>query len=300
MKTGTVAIIGRPNVGKSTLLNAIIGEKISIVSKRPSTTRFKIIGNRTTDNYQILFIDTPGFDEPRTRLDETLVSNIYSAIKETDIILFLIESKGWINKDEEILQSIKKIRNKPVLLGINKIDLMPDYKQILPLIDISNKKFKFSEIMPFSALIKTNVSEIEKAIIKYLPEGEMLLPAEDTTSLSREYEIVEIIREKVFEATYQEVPHSVAVELEDIQKGNKNPDMLVVKANIIVERPNQKKIIIGENGEKIKNIGIKAREELEFFTGQKVYLQLKVQVIEDWRNRPDVYRRFGYTGANIY
>jgi GTP-binding protein Era len=294
MKSGIVSIIGRANVGKSTLLNALIGEKISIVSKRPSTTRFKIIGTKTTDDYQILFFDTPGFDEPKTQLDKTLISNIFSAIQEADIIFFIIESKGWTNKDEQIFQNIKRLKNKPIILGINKIDLLVNYKNILPIINESTTKFEFSDIIPFSALKKNNIVEIEKSIIKYLTEGEIILPKDEITSLPQEYEIGEIIREKVFEVTYQEVPHSVAVELQDIQKGKKNSDMLVITANIIVEKPNQRKIVIGENGEKIKSIGIKAREELELFTGKKIYLQLNIKVIEDWRNRPDVYRRFGY------
>ncbi|MCM8767174.1 MAG: GTPase Era [Candidatus Omnitrophica bacterium] len=294
MKTGYVTILGRPNVGKSTLLNTILKQKISIVSPKPATTRIKVIGIYNDDRGQIIFIDTPGFEEGKNEMGKFMLKSIYSSLEETDIILFLIEATGWIKEDEKIIEVLKKINKEKVILGINKIDILKYKEELLPLIDESIKKFNFIEVVPFSALKNKNIDSLIKAIFIHLPESDRFYPVDMTTNLPFEYQISEIIREKILQKTYQEVPHSAAVEIEEIKEGEKNKDILVIKANIIVDRENLKSIIIGKDGKMIKTIGKLAREEIELIVGKKVYLELKVKVIEDWRNKIDVFRKFGY------
>lgn len=293
MKSGTVSIIGKPNTGKSTLINALCGTKVSIVSKHPATTRFKILGIKTTQDYQIVFIDTPGYEKPRHYLGEIMKDNVLSAIDEADVLLGVIDASDFDSEDEEILSKLNS-SDKNVIAVINKIDKIKQKEKILPLIEILNARFNLKEIVPCSALTGENLKDVEKTIVDYLPEGDALFPPEFTDSLPEIYKISEIVREKVFEQVYEEIPHSVAVEVEEIKPGDKNPNMMVIFANIIVERDNQKKIIIGKNGEKLKNIGIKARKEIETLLGKKVYLVLRVKTIEKWRDRPDISSRFGY------
>jgi len=294
MKCGYVTILGKPNVGKSTLLNTILNQKVSIVSPKPATTRIKVIGIYNDERGQIIFIDTPGFEEGRNELGKFMLKSIYSSLEETDLILFLIEATGWKKDDEKILDVLKKIDKKNVILGINKIDTLKFKEELLPLIDESSKKFDFLEIVPFSALKNKNLDSLIKAIFSHLPESEKLYPVDMITNIPLEYKLAEIIREKILQKTFQEVPHSVAVEIEEIKEGEKNKDMIVVKANIIVDRENLKSIIIGKDGKMLKTIGKLAREEMEVIFGKKVYLELWVKVIEDWRNKSDVFRKFGY------
>ena len=293
MKSGTVAVIGKPNVGKSTLVNALVGHKVSIVSRHPATTRFRILGVKTTDVHQIVFIDTPGYERPRHKLGELMKDNVIAAIEEADLILAVIDVTRYDEEDREILERIKK-SEKNVIVVINKIDRASPREKILTLIEHLNREFDFHEIIPCSALNVENVDDVEKTIVKHLPEGEKLFPPEFTDSLPQTYKISEIIREKIFEQVYQEIPHSIAVEFEEMKPGDKNPDMLVIMANIIVEKDNQKRIIIGKNGEKLKIVGSSARKEIELLLGKKVYLQLRVKTVEKWRDRPDISGRFGY------
>jgi len=304
MKSGFVSIIGRPNVGKSTLLNNLLNKKVSIVSSKPATTRLKILGILTEERGQIIFVDTPGFEKPKNELGKFMLKTIFSSIDETDLILFLIEAKGWQEEDEEILNTLKKYNKKTILI-INKVDLISEKTLLLPLIDESQKKFSFLEIIPVSALKDKNFTNLIDAIFSYLPdnlnynnksfnEAELFFPKEASTNLSQEYIFAEIIREKVLQKTYDEIPHTVAVEVEEIKPGGKNKEMVVIKANIILERENIKSILIGKDGNKIKEIGKEARQEIEILVGRKVYLDLWVKVIEDWRNRPDIFRKFGY------
>lgn len=293
MKSGTVAIIGKPNVGKSTIINVLTNNKASIVSRHPSTTRFRVQGIKTTQNYQIVFIDTPGYEQPKYLLGEIMKKSVLTAIEDADVLLGVVDGTHYDSEDEEILTKLAESK-KPVIVVINKIDRMKCREEILPLIEKLNTKFGFKDIVPCSALTRENLNDVEQTIVQYIPQGEILFPPEFTDSLPQIYKISEIIREKVFEEVYQEIPHSVAVEVEEMKPGNKNRDMLVIFANIIVEKENQKKIIIGKNGEKLKTIGSKARQEIEIIIGKKVYLQLRVKVVEKWRDRPDVPSRFGY------
>jgi len=295
MKSGTVAIIGKPNVGKSTILNAITGSKISIVSKHPATTRFRIIGVKTTDSYQIVFVDTPGIEKTRNRLGEIMQNNITAAIENADIIVIVLDATHIDSEDERIIQQINtKIRNKKIIVALNKIDRVKPRTEVLSIIDRLTSHYNLKEIVPCSALTGENISEIERVIAENLSEGELIFPKDYTDTFPQAYKISEIIREKVFEHVYQEIPHSIAVEVEEIKPGDKNPDMVVITATIVVEKDNQKKIVIGKNGEKLKIIGSKARREIEIMLGKKVYLQIRVKTIEKWRDRPDIFGRFGY------
>lgn len=293
MKSGFVTIVGKPNVGKSTLINNILNNKISIVSSKPATTRIKVLGIYNSEEGQIIFIDTPGMEEGRNQLGKFMQKMILNSLEETDLILFLIDARGWREEDEKTLEILKKT-GKKIILVINKVDLLKEKEILLPLIEESMERHNFVEVIPISALKKKNIDRLIKSIFTYLPEGEQLYPSDMITNLPLEYKISEIIREKILNKTYQEVPQEVSVEVEEIREGQKKKDIIFISANIIVERDNLKGIIIGKNGEKIKKIGQLAREEIEILLGKKVFLQLKVKVIKDWRNRPDVFRRFGY------
>ena len=293
MKSGFVTIVGKPNVGKSTLINNILNNKISIVSSKPATTRIKVLGIYNSEEGQIIFIDTPGMEEGRNQLGKFMQKMILNSLEETDLILFLIDARGWREEDEKTLEILKKT-GKKIILVINKVDLLKEKERLLPLIEESMERHNFVEVVPISALKKKNIDHLIKSIFTYLPEGEQLYPSDMITNLPLEYKISEIIREKILNKTYQEVPQEVSVEVEEIREGQKKKDIIFISANIIVERDNLKGIIIGKNGEKIKKIGQLAREEIEILLGKKVFLQLKVKVIKDWRNRPDVFRRFGY------
>jgi len=293
MKSGFVTIVGKPNVGKSTLINNILNNKISIVSSKPATTRIKVLGIYSSDQGQIIFIDTPGMEEGRNQLGKFMQKMILNSLEETDLILFLIDARGWKEEDEKILEILKKT-GKKIILVINKVDLLKEKETLLPLIEESMERHKFVEVVPVSALKKKNIDRLIKSTFTHLPEGTQLYPLDMITNLPLEYKISEIIREKILDKTYQEVPQEVAVEVEEVREGQKNKDIIFISANIIVERDNLKGIIIGKNGEKIKKIGQLAREEIEIFLEKKVFLQLKVKVIKDWRNRQDVFRRFGY------
>ena len=294
MKSGLVAVVGKPNVGKSTFLNKVIGKKVSIVSRRPATTRIKVLGIITrAEKGQIIFIDTPGFEKAKNTFGKLMLRAILSSVKEVDVVLFLIDAKGWKEEDEEILKVLRN-SNKKIILGINKVDRVSDKKLILPLIEKSSRKYNFAEIVPFSALEDQNLNSIEKIVFAHLPEGELFFPPDTSTNLSQKYLVAEIIREKIFEKTYQEVPQGVAVEVDEITPGSINKEALIIKATIIIDRKSLKPIIIGKDGRKLKAIGKFAREELQDFFGKKIYLELWVKVIKDWKERPDVFRRFGY------
>jgi len=293
MKSGLVSIVGRPNVGKSSLLNRLVGRKVSIVSPRPATTRLKILGILNTQAGQAVFVDTPGYETPRHELGRVMASTVRGAVVEADVVLMVIESFGWRPEDDTVLEIVASSRKQTVLC-LSKVDLLKDKRTLLPLIDRVSKRHSFKEVIPFSSVTGENVEDVETAIFACLPDGQPLFPPESTGNLPLEYFIAEVIREKVFATTYQEVPQETAVEVEEIGPGTSRPEILVIRARIIVGREHLKGMLIGASGAKIKTIGRRAREEIEAFTGRKVYLDLKVDVIPDWRNRPDVFRRFGY------
>ncbi|MEO2066275.1 MAG: GTPase Era [Desulfurobacteriaceae bacterium] len=297
-KSGYVAILGRPNVGKSTLLNSLLGTKVAIVTDKPQTTRHRIIGVKHMEDAQIVFLDTPGIHKEKFELNKYMNEIAFSVIPDADVILFLIDAReGLTEADKKILERIgqEKRKDTKVIVVINKIDGVKK-EELLPLIDQISKEFPFvDEIVPISATRGTNLDRLLDLIVKYLPEGPKYYEEHMVTDQPLEQFIAEIIREKIMLLTREEVPHATTVQVVNIQPGDKNPDMLVIDADIIVEKDSQKAIIIGKGGQRLKKIGQLAREELEQLLGKRIYLRLWVKVKEDWRSRPEQLRGLGYS-----
>lgn len=291
-KSGFISIIGRPNVGKSTLLNRIIGQKIAIMSDKPQTTRNKIQGVYTTHDAQMIFIDTPGIHKPKHKLGDFMMKVALNSLKEVDIILFMVNADESYGRGEQfIIETLKEV-STPVFLVINKIDLIhPD--ELLEMIDDYRSKYPFKEIVPISALQGNNVERLLELIKQYLEEGPQYYPADFITDHPERFIISELIREKALHLTREEVPHSIAVLIERIKK-REDKDMIDIYATIVVERDSQKGIIIGKQGSMLKEIGIRAREDIQNLLGSKVYLELWVKVEKDWRNKAYQLRNFGF------
>lgn len=294
-KSGFVALIGRPNVGKSTLLNFLVGQKVAIMSPQPQTTRNKISGIYTDDQEQIVFIDTPGIHKPKNKLDDFMDKSSYSALDEVDVVLFMVEPEPAGKGDQYIAELLKKIK-KPVFLVINKIDKVhPD--KLLSIIDSYKNLGDFAEIVPISASQGNNVSELIKTIAKYLPEGPQFYDADQLTDRPEYFIVAELIREQVLKLTHEEVPHATAVVVDRMRdhEGGK----LQIEATIYVERPGQKGIIIGKKGQMLKQIGIAARQEIETLLGEKVNLRLWVKVQKNWRSDPAFLKSIGYNAKEL-
>lgn len=290
-RSGFVTIIGRPNVGKSTLTNQIIGEKVSIISDKIQTTRHTIHGVYTDDEAQIIFIDTPGIHKPKHRLGDYMVEVSVQSIHDVDIILFMINAKeGYGKGDEFILEKLNKI-DKPIFLIINKVDLIhPD--NLFPLIDQYKDKCDFEEIIPVSALNGNNVSKLVELIKEKLPFGPKYYSDDQLTNRSERFMISELIREKVLHHTQEEVPHSINVIVESLEERNENT--VYIQAVIITERSSQKGIIIGKQGRMLKTIGKEARIDIEQMLDKKVFLDLWVKVQKDWRNKQSLLSEYGF------
>ncbi|MFG6148484.1 GTPase Era [Halobacillus sp. B23F22_1] len=291
-KSGFVAIIGRPNVGKSTFMNRVIGEKIAIMSDKPQTTRNKIQGVLTEKDAQMIFIDTPGIHKPKHKLGDFMVNVAENTLNEVDAIMFMINAEeGYGRGDQFIIDRLQKI-NQPVFLIVNKIDRVhPD--QLLPLIDEYREKLDFEEIIPISALEGNNVDHLLGVIKSHLPEGPQFYPEDHITDHPERFIVSELIREKVLHLTREEIPHSIAVVIETI-KPRDDSNAVFIQAAIIVERKSQKGIIIGKQGSMLKEVGQRARKDIEALLGSKVFLELWVKVQKDWRNRQIQLSDFGY------
>lgn len=294
MKSGFVAIIGRPNVGKSTFLNAIIGKKIAIMSNKPQTTRNTISGVYTTEDTQIVFIDTPGIHKPHNELGERMTKSAYQSTRGVDAILWMISAKEHFTVGEEMILNNIKNTNTPIFLCINKIDLVKNRNEIDKIILEYKDKFNFKGIYPISALENQNINYVLKDIEELLPEGPQYYPADMITDHPERFLIAEIIREKVLLNTEEEVPHSVAVVIDMLKKNEDNPNVIDCYASIYVERKSQKGIIIGAGGAMLKKIGAQARKDIINILGSKVYLEIWVKVKEDWRNRENALKALGY------
>jgi GTP-binding protein Era len=291
-KSGFIALIGRPNVGKSTLLNALVGEKIAIVSAKPQTTRSRITGIKTIDAAQLIFVDTPGLARPRSVLNRHMMQAVREAYQHVDLILLVTDVGGpeQIANDEFILQQLQDVKTS-LFLVINKIDLI-DHRHILPVIEAYQQRFPFAEYVPISALNGVNLDELMRTIVKYLPEGPRYFPTDQVTDQAEKFLIAELIREQIFTQTEQEVPYQAAVlveHLEDTESG-----VLRVEATIFVERDSQKGIIIGKRGNRLKQIGRAARREIERLLNAHVYLALWVKVRKDWSENEQLIRDMGY------
>lgn len=291
-KSGFAALIGRPNVGKSTLLNHVLGEKIAIMSDKPQTTRNRIQGVYSEERGQIVFIDTPGIHKPKHKLGDFMTNLAKSALGEVDVVLFLVDAKeGKGPGDEFIIERLKNI-DTPVFLIINKIDeVHPD--ELLPFIDSYRRLLDFTEIIPISALTGQNVSVLLEQLYNRLEEGPQFYPEDHITDHPERFLIGEMIREKILHLTEEEIPHSIAVEIESI-KAREDSDIIDVGAVVVVERKSQKGIIIGKQGKMLKEIGKRAREDMENLLGSRIFLELWVKIDKDWRNKPKSLREFGY------
>ena len=290
-KSGFVSIIGRPIVGKSTFLNHIIGQKIAIMSDKPQTTRNKIQGVYTENDAQVVFIDTPGIHKPKHKLGDFMVKMAQTTIKEVDIVLFMVNAEEGFGRGEEFIIEKLQETKQPVFLVINKIDQVHP-EELLGLIDRYRTLYNFAEIVPISALQGNNVDALIGAIKKYLPEGPQYYPENQVTDHPERFIIAELIREKVLHLTREEVPHSVAVVIDAIQK--REGGAIYVNATIIVERPSQKGIVIGKQGKMLKEIGKRARFDVESLLGSRVFLELWVKVQKDWRNKMSHLRDLGF------
>lgn len=290
-KSGFVAIVGRPNVGKSTLLNRIVGQKIAIMSDKAQTTRNKIQGVYTTPEAQLIFIDTPGIHKPKHRLGDFMVESAYSALREVDAVLFMISADQKRGRgDDFIIERLKNVQS-PVYLIINKIDKVhPD--ELLGIIEDYSAQIPFAQVVPISATEGNNVDRLMEVLIAEMPEGPQYFPDDQVTDHPEYFIVSELIREKVLFLTRDEVPHSVAVVV-DSMKRNEN-DKIQIQATIIVERDSQKGIIIGKGGKMLKEIGTKARKDIENLLGDKVFLELWVKVQKDWRDKRVYLQDFGY------
>jgi GTP-binding protein Era len=290
-KSGFVSIIGRPNVGKSTLLNQVVGQKVAIMSDKPQTTRNKIHGVYTTDTSQIVFLDTPGIHKPQSKLGDYMMKVAESTFREVDAILFLVDVVDGIGGgDRYIIDQLKNVKT-PVILVLNKIDQVHP-ETLLPVIEKYSKLYDFAEIIPISARNGNNVTTLLEQTTKYLSEGPQYYPADQITDHPEQFVCAELIREKILHLTREEIPHSIAVAIEDMKV---EPNGVVhISAIIFVERDSQKGIIIGKKGELLKEIGKRARHDIESLLGSKTFLELWVKVQKDWRNQERVLRELGF------
>jgi GTP-binding protein Era len=290
-KSGFIAVIGRPNVGKSTLVNSLIGQKIAIMSDKPQTTRNKILCVLNIPDAQLLFIDTPGIHKPRHKLGEYMVKTAETTLKEVDVVLFVVDATEDLGAGElYILERLAAI-STPVVLVINKIDKI-SRTQVLPVIQRYADKRSFTAVVPISAMAHTNLDELVQEIKKHLPAGPKYYPDDMITDQPERLLIAELIREKVLRLTREEIPHALAVDIEEITT-RANGD-LYIRAVIYVERESQKRIVIGAGGQVLKEAGQAARRDIENLLGSKGYLDLWVKVKKDWRNRDNVLKSFGY------
>jgi GTPase len=292
-RSGFVAIVGRPNVGKSTLLNRLLGQKIAIVSPKPQTTRNRITGIRSRPDSQIVYVDTPGLHPSRGKLGEFMAAIAAQALEEVDAVVFVTEATaGGVALDESALAALAEVE-APVLLALNKVDLVADKRRILPLLEAYAARYPFRELIPISASRGEGVDRVERAILALLPAGPAFYPPDQLTDQPETFFVAETIREQLFLLTHQEVPYAAAVRVEELVE-REGGSRLYIRAVIFVEQPSQKAIVIGEGGAMLKRIGQAARRELEAFFGVPVYLDLWVQVRRHWRRNEAALREFGY------
>ena len=294
MKSGFIGLVGRPNVGKSTLLNSIIGRKVAITSSKPQTTRNNIQGIYTDGDYQMVFVDTPGIHKPKHKLGKVLNKQAFYSINDVDIILFLVDIMEKLGPGDKFIIEMFKEIEKPVILILNKIDKLPK-EEILLKIDEYKDLYNFDEIVPVSALKRENVNHLIEVLKKYLPDTIKYFDDNTITNVDTTFMISEYIREKVLELTNEEVPHSTTCIVENIEEDD---NTVIINASIIVDRDNLKKIIIGKNGNMIKEIGTRARKDIEKLLNKKIYLDLFVKVIPKWRDKDRILNEIGFKDFN--
>ncbi|POP53220.1 GTPase Era [Zhongshania marina] len=290
-RCGFVAIVGRPNVGKSTLLNHILGQKISITSRKPQTTRHQVLGIKTEGNNQFIYVDTPGLHvKEENALNRYMNRAASSAMKDVDLVLFVVDRDRWTDDDELVLRNLKNARC-PIVLVINKVDRLDDKGQILPLIEALQTRHNFDDVVPVSALRGHNREELEGVIARFLPENIHMYPEDQITDRSERFLAAELVREKIMRQLGEEIPYSMTVEIEEFKA---SPRLLEISALILVERDGQKKIIIGEGGSRLRQIGTEARKDMEIAFDNKVMLRLWVKVKSGWADDERALRSLGY------
>ena len=294
MRSGFVALAGRPNAGKSTLINSLIGEKVAIVSSKPQTTRSEIRGIYTDENCQIIFTDTPGIHKPKFRLESRMNKEAADVIQGVDVIYLVVDASVPYAKGDEFVLNMVKNTGLPVFLILNKMDKMKPEK-IVKVIQQWQERYEFAEYFPLSAKFGRSFEDLVKTTRKYLPEGDLLYPAEMTSDGAENFRIAELIREKILTQTEDEVPHAAAVLIENKEF---KKDKVYIQAMILVERDSQKGIMIGKQGQMLKKIGSLAREDIEKLLGKKVFLELFVRVENEWRSRDARITEYGYGGAS--
>ncbi|HBX75633.1 MAG: GTPase Era [Acidaminococcaceae bacterium] len=291
-RTGFAALVGRPNVGKSTLMNGMVGEKISIMSDRPQTTRNRIMGILSTDRAQIMFLDTPGIHKPMHKLGEYMNQAAIGALNQVDVVLFVVDASEKKGAGEKfIIEHLKKV-NTPVLLVINKIDKLDDKSKLLGIMQSYKDDLQFAAVIPISALQQDGFADLEEEIVRHLPEGPSIFPEDELTDQPMRVIAGEMIREKVLRNTHDEVPHAIAVEVDEYKE--RVNGSVFIRATIFVERESQKGIVIGAKGSLLKKIGQEARHDIETLTGCSVFLDLWVKVQADWRNKSKLLKELGY------
>lgn len=291
-KCGFISILGRPNVGKSTLFNRILGDKLAIVSEKPQTTRNRILGIKNVEGGQLIFLDTPGIHKGRSRLNERMRSTAITSGQDADVLLILIDAhEPDMEKDRDVIDTLKESPGTSFLV-INKIDLVKK-ETLLPLMDQYRTLHPFQEIVPVSAATGDGTERLLEVVLTYLPESPPYYPEDMLTDQSERFLVSEMIREKVIECCYQEIPFSTAVTVESF-KEQEEKNLIVIHATIQVERDSQKRIVIGKGGQKLKQIGQRAREEIEVFFGKRVFLELWVDVVRNWTQDPQALSRLGY------
>jgi len=302
--TGYVALVGEPNVGKSTLLNALLGQKLSIVTPKPQTTRHKIAGILTKENLQIVFLDTPGLIKPKYALQEVMMSSAEEAMTDADIVVFVVdasdrEAAGVLEKSAFISREREKRKSKqrdeverPIFLVLNKIDLVKKH-EMLPLIQSASEIFSFNEIVPLSAQTGENLDDFEKTLLKYLPEGNAFYPEDYVSDRDERFFVSELVREEIFNTFKEEVPYSTTVEIEEFRDAD-DVRKTYIRAAIYVEKESQKGIIIGKGGAALKQIGQSSRKQIEEMVGHEVFLELFVKVRDGWRNNKNSLAQLGY------
>ena len=290
--SGFVAVIGRPNVGKSTLINHAVGQKIAIISDKPQTTRGKILAIRTDENAQIIFVDTPGIHRPKNKLGELMVKTAENSASQADAILFVVEAGDTIRGNELKIMDYIRESGVPCVLAINKIDKFADKEKLLPQIEAFSKELNFEAVVPVCARSTESVDKVIRELEKLLPEGPQLYPEDMVTDMTEREIAAEIIREKILRMLDKEIPHGTAIE---IMQYTEEENLVRVIANIYCEKSTHKGILIGRNGEMLKKIGQSARLDIEKMTGKKTYVELWVKVKDDWRNNNFLMKEFGFT-----
>lgn len=290
-RCGYVAIVGRPNVGKSTLLNHLLGQKISITSRKPQTTRHRVLGIKTEADHQIIFVDTPGLHKEAGKAINRYMNRAASAaIRDVDVVVFVVDRTAWTEEDNMVLEQIKQ-GNLPVVLVVNKIDLLEDKSALLPHLQLLADKADFAAILPVSALRRHNVAELEQQILKFLPLSRYFFPEEQITDRSQRFLAAEIVREKIMRQLGDELPYEITVEIEEFAMDG---EILHIAALIFVERKGQKQILVGEGGLRLRSIGSDARRDMELLFDSKVMLRLWVKVKSGWSDDERALRSLGY------